>query len=89
MDIEAQWDSELSNFIKTIKQIAFNVGKKLRLEQLVSMALILYSKHHTTLIQLATGFGKSLMLSIIAKYLHQTTGKKVLVLVPSEVLKLD
>ena len=29
------------------------------------------------------------MLSIMAKYFHKTTGKKVLVLVPSEVLKLD
>jgi superfamily II DNA or RNA helicase len=38
------------------------------------------------LIQLATGAGKSLMLGILAQYLNQTTGKKVIVVVPTSFL---
>jgi superfamily II DNA or RNA helicase len=38
------------------------------------------------LIQLATGFGKSLVLGILAKFMNKTTGKKVLVVVPSAFL---
>jgi ERCC4-related helicase len=50
------------------------------------MGLLLKSHHHTTLIQLATGFGKSLMLALLAKYINKTTGKKVIILVPSDFL---
>jgi len=50
------------------------------------MGLLLKSQFHTTLIQLATGFGKSLMLALLAKYLNKTTGKKVIVVVPTSFL---
>ncbi|MFS8159282.1 MAG: DEAD/DEAH box helicase family protein [Candidatus Roizmanbacteria bacterium] len=52
------------------------------------MGLLLHSQVHTTLIQLATGFGKSLMLALLANYLNQTTGKKVIVVVPTDFLHL-
>ena len=38
------------------------------------------------MIQLATGFGKSLMLALIAQYLNVAMNKKVIILVPSEFL---
>jgi ERCC4-related helicase len=47
------------------------------------MGLLLKSQSHTTLVQLATGFGKSLMLALLGKYFNKTTGKKVIILVPS------
>lgn len=52
------------------------------------MGLLLHSQNHTTLIQLATGFGKSLILALLAVHLHQTTGKKVIVVVPTPFLHL-
>jgi len=50
--------------------------------------LLLHSQEHTTLIQLATGFGKSLILALLATHLNQTTGKKVIVVVPTPFLHL-
>ena len=52
----------------------------------MTLGLLLLSKTHTTLIQLATGFGKSLMLAILAQYWSTTTRKKIIVLVPSAFL---
>lgn len=56
------------------------------MEQLVIMNLLLTSKKHTTLVQLATGFGKSLMLALMAKYVNTFLGKKVIIAVPSAFL---
>ena len=53
------------------------------------MGLLLNSYKHTRLIELATGAGKTLMLAILAKYICKIAKKKVLVIVPSEVLRLD
>lgn len=38
--------------------------------------------------QLATGFGKSLLLGVIAEHINITTGKKVFVVVPTSFLQL-
>lgn len=46
------------------------------------------SNYHTTLAQLSTGFGKSLILAILAQYINRKTGKKVLVVVPNTFLQL-
>jgi hypothetical protein len=40
------------------------------------------------LIQLATGFGKSMLLGILTCYLNKTTGKKIIVVVPTSFLQL-
>jgi len=50
------------------------------------MFLLLTSKKHATLVQLATGFGKSLMLALMAKYINTFQGKKVIIAVPSAFL---
>jgi len=50
------------------------------------MYLLLNSYHHRTLIQLVTGFGKSFMLGIMARYINLVHNKKVAVVVPNEVL---
>jgi len=50
------------------------------------MYLLLNSQHHWILIQLTTGFGKSFMLGLMARYLNLIHGKKVIVVVPNEVL---
>jgi superfamily II DNA or RNA helicase len=53
------------------------------------MFLLITSNKQLSLIELATGTGKSVMLALMAQYFNTILGKKVLVLVPSEVLKLD
>jgi superfamily II DNA or RNA helicase len=40
----------------------------------------------TTLLQLATGTGKSLIFGLLARYLNLFHGKKMVVVVPNEVL---
>jgi len=50
---------------------------------------MLNSDKQLTLIELATGIGKGVMMALMAQYLCTVINKKVLVLVPSEVLKLD
>jgi len=50
------------------------------------MYLLLNSQHHRTLIQLVTGFGKSFMLGLMARYLNLIHNKKVAIVVPNEVL---
>lgn len=60
-----------------------------RAGQVVTMYLLLNSTKKLTLIELATGTGKSIMLALIAQYLNIIHNKKVLVLVPSVVLELD
>jgi predicted O-methyltransferase YrrM len=60
-----------------------------RHEQLALMFLMLTLNKELTLIELGTGIGKSIMLALMAQYLCTIMGKKVLILVPSEVLKLD
>lgn len=80
------WELEADKFVAEIQESAGTIGKQLRPDQLVVMGLLLKSQHHTTLVQLATGFGKSLMLALLAKYLNKTTGKKVIILVPSAFL---
>jgi len=40
----------------------------------------------TTLLQLATGTGKSLMFGLLARYLNYFHNKKMVVVVPNEVL---
>jgi hypothetical protein len=57
-----------------------------RAEQIITMYLLLNSDKHKTLIQLATGFGKSFMLGLMARYLNLFHNKKVTVVVPNEVL---
>jgi superfamily II DNA or RNA helicase len=50
------------------------------------MYLLLTSQHQRTLVQLVTGFGKSLMFGLMAQYLNQTYNTKVVVVVPNETL---
>lgn len=54
----------------------------------MTLGLLLLSNKHTTLIQLATGFGKSFMLALAAEYLNKTTRKKVIIVVPTPFLHL-
>lgn len=75
-------------FKKELQGIAKTINKKLTLEQLMVSGLLLLSARQTTLVQLATGFGKSMLLGILAMYLNKTTGKKVLVVVPTTFLHL-
>jgi superfamily II DNA or RNA helicase len=82
----AAWELEAENFVTEMQESASTIGKQLRPDQLVVMGLLLKSQHHTTLVQLATGFGKSLMLALLAKYLNKITGKKVIVVIPSAFL---
>lgn len=60
-----------------------------RADQLADMFLSLNSKKKLTLSERDTGTGKSLKLALKALYAADVLGNKVLVLVPSEVLKLD
>lgn len=71
-----------------LQTIAKTIGKKLKPEQLIVKGLFLNSQKHTSLIQLATGFGKSLSLAILAQYLNRTTKKKIIVIVPTPFLQL-
>ena len=80
------WELEADKFVEEMQELANTIGKQLKPDQLVVMGLLLKSQHHTTLTQLATGFGKSLMLALLAKYINKTTGKKVIILVPSTFL---
>jgi superfamily II DNA or RNA helicase len=50
------------------------------------MFLLITSPKHSTLIQLATGFGKSLMLALMAQWINMFRDKKVIVVVPSAFL---
>jgi len=52
----------------------------------VAIGLLLNSTKYATFMELATGYGKSLMLAILAVFLNKLYKKKVLVLVPSKVL---
>lgn len=79
---------DVTSFKKQLQSVADTVDKKLKPEQLVVMGLLLHSQEHTTLIQLATGFGKSLILALLAQQVHATTGKKVIVVVPTPFLHL-
>jgi ERCC4-related helicase len=72
--------------VEEMQELANTIGKRLKPDQLVVMGLLLKSQSHTTLVQLSTGFGKSLMLALLGKYLNKTTGKKVIILVPSAFL---
>jgi len=58
----------------------------LRDEQFVIMFLFLTSNKQSTLVQLATGFGKSLMLALIAQWINTFQNKKVIIVVPSAFL---
>ena len=51
------------------------------------MGLLLTSNKHTTLLKSATGTGKSLILGILSMFIFNKTGKKVIVLVPTEFLQ--
>ena len=57
-----------------------------RAAQLVVMFLLLTSTKSRTLIQLVTAFGKSMMFGLMARYLNLFYGKKMVVVVPNEVL---
>jgi ERCC4-related helicase len=84
-------DKLFLEFTKEIITIATQlpIPITLRHEQLVFMFLMITSNKKLTLIELATGVGKSVMFALLAQYLCKKTGKKVLVLVPSEILALD
>ena len=47
---------------------------------------MLTTQKHTTLFQAATGTGKSLIFGVTGTYIHKKTGKKVIILVPTEFL---
>ena len=47
---------------------------------------LLLNSQHRTLIQLVTGFGKSFMLGLMARYINLVHNKKVIVVVPNQVL---
>ena len=51
---------------KPLQEVAASINIVLKPEQLVTLALLLHYQAHTTLIQLATGAGKSLMLGVLA-----------------------
>ena len=73
-------------FEKELQTIASKIKVKLRPEQLVTIGLMLTTQKHTTLFQAATGTGKSLIFGVTGVYIHKTTGKKVMILVPTEFL---
>jgi superfamily II DNA or RNA helicase len=50
------------------------------------MFLLLTSNKQAILIQLATGFGKSLMLALMAQWINTFHNKKVIIVVPSAFL---
>ena len=77
-------------FVEAVLLLASELGVVPRPAQLAAMFLLVCSSqtNHSTLIQLATGAGKSLMLGLLAQYLNKTTGKKVIVLVPTPFLQL-
>lgn len=89
-------DDTFLEFAKKITEIAAQLPKVLidgvpktivpRAEQLAVMYLLLTSQHQRTLIQLVTGFGKSLMFGLLAQYINKAFGSKVVVVVPNEVL---
>ena len=84
--LQAIIEGQVITLEDALQKIAATIGVSLRLEQVVTLALLLLSKTHTTLMQLATGAGKSLMLGILAQYLNLATGKKVIVVVPTSFL---
>ena len=57
---------DLLAFEKPLQEVAVTINIVLKPEQLITLALLLLSQAHTTLIQLATGAGKSLMLGVLA-----------------------
>jgi len=57
-----------------------------RPEQLIAMHLMLISTHKTTLMQLPTGTGKSLLFGLMSRYLNIIYENKTVVAVPNEVL---
>lgn len=59
-----------------------------RADQLATMCLLHNSTKQLTLLERGTGTGKSVELALLAHYFFHA-GNKVLVLVPSGVLKLD
>jgi hypothetical protein len=67
-------------------EIAAEIKVAPRAEQLAVMFLLLNSPHSRSLMQLVTGFGKSYMFGLMARYLNLFHNKKVVVVVPNEVL---
>lgn len=60
-----------------------------RADQLADMHLSLNSTKQLILSERPTGTGKSLEIALMALYTADVLGNKALILVPSEVLKLD
>lgn len=58
--------AQIELFVEDLQKIATTIDKTLRIEQLVVLGLLLLSQKHTTLVQLATGFGKSFILGVLA-----------------------
>jgi superfamily II DNA or RNA helicase len=83
-------DQAFLKFAKQITDIATQFMDPIvpRTEQMADMYLSLSSINKLTLGERATGTGKSAELALMARYL-EILENKVLVLVPSEVLKLD
>ncbi len=67
-------------------EIAAEIKVAPRSEQLAVMFLLITSTKLRSLIQLVTGFGKSMMFGLMARYLNIIYGKKTVVVVPTEVL---
>ncbi len=67
-------------------EIAKEIKVAPRSEQLAVMFLLLTSTKSISLIQLVTGFGKSMMFGLMARYLELFYNKKMVVVVPNEVL---
>jgi len=89
-------DKDFMNFVEQISAIAAELPVPIikgaptpiipRPDQLAIMFLLITSTKARSIIQLATGFGKSLMFGLMSRYLNIFHGKKMAVVVPNEVL---
>jgi len=89
-------DKDFINFVEQINAISAELPVPiikgvptpivLRPDQLAIMFLLITSTKARSLIQLVTGFGKSLMFGLMSRYLNIFHGKKMAVVVPNDVL---
>jgi superfamily II DNA or RNA helicase len=81
-------ESNFLRFCEGITDVAQQLSNPItpREEQLVVIYQLFTSKKQLTLIELATGFGKSLMLSLLARCLDLSCSNKIVVVVPNEAL---
>lgn len=71
---------------KELQNIANKIGKIIRVDQLILIGMLLLSKKYVNLAQLATNFGKSFIMGIMAFFLNQEHKEKVVVVTPTDTL---